>query len=1124
MKKKMNSLCRVNSGHIKIFRAMRISLFLILISGFQVLAGASYSQSTRLSLNLKNTTIKDVLFQIEEQSEFYFLYNSELIDVQRKVDINVQNEKVDVILNKLFGEGKVNAIIRDRHIILTPVGEPAVQQSHKVSGKISDSSGSPLPGVSVVIKGTSNGTISDVDGNYSILDVPENATLMFSFVGMKSKEIVVEGKAAINVTLEEETIGIDEVVAIGYGTQRKEAITGSVASVKGDVMREVPSPNVTQALQGRVAGVDMEQTDSKPGATLQIRIRGTRSLTASNDPLVVLDGIPFAGSLSDISPDDIKSVDILKDASATAIYGSRGANGVILITSNKGTKGEKLQVHYNGYSGVKNAIYYPMMNGTEFVALRQAANIYTTNGLDESNDVNTNWQAMFYRTGIETNHDLSLTGGTQKGSYKFGAGYYKDEAVIPGSDYIRYSIRASVDQEVGKFIRLGFTTNNNFNITDGASLGLYGVLSMSPIANPYNTDGSLKRTVQMPLDNQYVYSKSGLDNLGDKWKDQTKAFGSYNSFYGEVKIPGVEGLKYRANLGADFRMSNGGNYTGVGVFSTTPDNPSTASITNSLTTHWTIENLLTFDRTFDQKHRVNAVAMYSADQTMYNSSNVAAKNIPADAFQFYNLGQAAAADITVNPNNQAYYVSGLESWMGRVMYSYDDRYMISATFRSDGSSRLAPGHKWHSYPAISVGWNIMKESFMKDISVIDALKLRAGYGQTSNQSVAPYATLGLLNTAPYNFGTTYATGYNVSTLPNPGLGWEYSNTDNIALDFSLLKNRLSGTVEYYITNTKDLLMSVNLPSTAGVGSYTANVGSTQNKGLEFSLNGVILDNKNGWTWEAGVNLYTNKNTLTALASGQTQDVGNSWFVGHSLNNVYDYKKIGLWNATDADYQYLQTLEPGGKVGMIKVQYTGTYNADGSPTRAIGANDRQIMDLDPNFRGGFNSRVEYKGFELSLVGSFQSGGTLISTLYGSAGYLDLLTGRRGNIKVDYWTPDNTGASFPNPAGPLSGDNPKYGGTLGYFNATYVKIRTITLGYNFKQKWIKNAGFERLRIYGTVQNPLILFSSYHNQSGMDPETNSYGDANSAVNSYQHRILTVGFNTPSTHNYLIGLNLSF
>jgi len=1007
----------------------------------------------------------------------------------------------------------------------------AFAQTITVRGIVKDPNGETLIGVSVTQVGSTNGTITDMSGMYEI-KTSANSKLNFSYLGYQKQEVAVNGKTKIDVTLKDEDKSLSEVVVVGYGTQRKEAVTGSVASVSGNMLKEIPAGNITQALQGRVAGVDLQQTDSKPGSTLQIRIRGTRSLTASNDPLIVLDGIPFSGSISDISPDDIKSLDILKDASATAIYGSRGANGVLLITTNKGVKGAVPQISYNGYFGVGKAISYPMMNGTEFVALRKAAGIYTTNGVDESNDVNTDWQSMFYTTAVTQSHDLNISGGNERGSYKFGANYYKNQSVIPGSNYSRYAIRGSVDQEIGKYIRVGFTSNTNFNITNGASLGMFGVLSMSPITNPYNTDGTLKKVVSMVMDNQYVYTKSGIENLGDAWKDQQKALGSYNSFYAEIKIPGVEGLKYRTNIGGNFNFSNAGTYTGVGVFSGTSTTASSASLVNSYTTDWAIENMLTYDRAFG-KHRVNAVAMYSAEQNFYNKTTISATNIPSDNLQYYNIGQAAASNITVNPGNdssgipyQGYTVWGLESWMGRIMYSYDDRYMLSVTGRADGSSRLASGHKWHTYPAVSAGWNINKESFMKDITWIDALKLRAGYGQTSNQSVSPYATLGSLSSSSYNFGSSYSTGYSVSTLQNADLGWEYSITKNFATDFSILKNRLSGTFEYYVTNTKNLLMSVNLPSTTGVSSYTANVGSTQNRGFEFSLNGVILDNLNGWTWEVGANVYHNVNKITALASGQSQDTNNGWFVGHSINSVYDYKKVGLWNTTDADYKYFKILEPGttSTVGMIKVQYTGTYNADGSPTRAISADDRQVINLDPDFQGGFNTRVAYKGFDLSVVGGFQSGGTLISTLYGSASYLNALTGRRGNIKVDYWTSTNTNATYPNPAGPLSGDNPKYGSTLGYFDASYIKIRTISLGYNFTQKWLKFAGIQKLRLYGTIQNPFILFSPYHKQSGMDPETNSYGDANQAVNSYSHRILTTGFNTPSTHNYLVGVNITF
>ena len=1003
---------------------------------------------------------------------------------------------------------------------LVPLG--AFAQSVSVKGIVKDSKGEPLIGVNVIEVGSSVGTITDVNGTFS-LKVSSAAKLKVSYLGFQTAILEVGGKANLNVVLQDDNKVLNEVVVVGYGTQRKEAVTGSVASVSGSMLKEVPAGNITQALQGRVAGVNLQQTDSKPGASLQIRIRGTRSLNADNDPLIVLDGIPFSGTIGDISPDDIKSLDILKDASATAIYGSRGANGVLLITTNKGVKGAAPQVSYNGYYGVGKAISYPMMNGSEFVALRKASNRYTTNGTDESNDVNTDWQSLYYTTAITQSHDLNVSGGNDKGSYKFGANYYKNQAVIPGSNYNRYAIRGSLDQEIGKYIKVGFTTNTNFNVTNGASLGMYGVLSMSPITNPYNADGTLKKVVNMIMDSQPVLTKDGILSLGDSWKDQKKALGSYNSFYAELKVPGVEGLKYRTNVGANFNFSNAGSYTGVGVMSSSATTPSSASLSNSYSTDWSVENMLTFDRAFG-KHRVNAVAMYSAEHNFYNSTYISATNIPADNLQYYNLGQSASSDITINPNYQGYTVWGLQSLMGRVMYSFDDRYMISVTGRADGSSRLAPGHQWHTYPAVSLGWNINKESFMKDVTWIDALKLRFGYGQTSNQAVSPYSTLGSLTTSPYNFGTSYLTGYSVKTVPNPKLGWEYSITKNFATDFSLLNNRLSGTFEYYITDTKDLLMNVNLPATSGVSSYTANIGSTQNKGFELSLNGVILNNLNGWTWEVGANVYRNVNKITGLTSGSTRDESNGWFVGSSINSIYDYKKVGLWNTTDADYKYLQTLEPGGVAGMIKVQYTGTYNTDGSPTRAIGAADRQIINLDPDFQGGFNTRVAYKGFDLNVVGGFQSGGILISTLYGSGSYLNMMTGRRGNIKVDYWTPTNTGAAFPNPAGPLSGDNPKYGQLSGYFDASYVKIRTITLGYNFSQKWLKYAGIQKLRLYGTVQNPLTLFSPYHDLSGMDPETNSYGDGNSAVASYNKRILTVGFNTPSTHNFLMGINVTF
>lgn len=998
----------------------------------------------------------------------------------------------------------------------------SIAQNITVKGIVKDNLGESVIGANVTEKGTTNGMITDLDGNFS-LTVQKNATLVISYIGYVTQEIAIKGNTNLNIILKEDSKALEEVVVIGYGTARKSDVTGSIASVGGDKLQEMPSTNITYALQNRVAGVDMTQTSSQPGATMQIRIRGTRSLTASNDPLVVLDGIPFMGNLSDINPGDIKSMDILKDASSTAIYGSRGANGVILITTNRGAQGTPAKFTYNGYVGAKSVFSkYPMMDGPKYAEMRKYAGKFE-NSLDESDDMNTDWQDLLYRTGMVNSHDVSVAGGTNNGSYSFGAAYYKDQGVIPTQNYTRYSLRGSFDQGVGKYFRFGLTTNSNYNVTKGSNIDLYSVLNNTPLANPYNEDGSLKRTVKLnSQDENFVVTRDVVENLEDSWLNEKKGFGTYNNLFAEVQCPWVKGLKYRVNLGLNYRSTKGGVFTGEGINSSTADTPSTASLEHTETTNWAIENLITYDRTFG-KHQLNIVGMYSAEETVYTKSHIAARDIPAEYLQYYNLGRAEGT-ITVNPDNWDYQKSGLMSWMGRAMYTYDNRYMLMATVRADASSRLAKGHQWHTYPAVSAGWNIGQESFMDDLEWLDILKVRVGYGQTSNQAIAPYSTWGKLSTRPYNFGPTgYATGYYVSALPNYDLGWEYSSTWNFGLDFTLLGGRLSGTFEYYIQKTSDLLQSVNLPSTSGVSSYVGNVGKTENKGVEFTLNGTILDNHNGWTWDASINISANRNKLTELASGAERDEANNWFVGHPIDAIYDYEKIGLWQEGDP---YLDILEPGGNVGMIKVKYTGEYNEDGTPVRQIGPDDRQIISMEPKFTGGFSTRVAYKGFDLNVITAFKCGGKLISTLHHSNGYLNMLTGRRGQVDVDYWTEENTNAKYPKPGGIQSGDNPKYGSTLGYFDASYWKVRNISLGYKFdEQKWLKNFGIQSLRAYVSIQNPFVICSPFHKETGLDPETNSYGNENVAVTSgIQKRFLTVGTNAPSTRNYLFGINLTF
>ena len=996
----------------------------------------------------------------------------------------------------------------------------SVQQTKQVSGHVADSQG-PLIGATVMEKGTTNGTVTDFEGNFS-LNVTPGATLVVSYVGYESQEV----KAAdgMRVNLKEDGHVVNEVVVIGYGTQRREAVTGSVANIGGEKLNQVAASNAAQALQGRVAGVLMTQTSSKPGAEMQVRIRGQRSLTASNDPLIVLDGIPFMGALSDINPTDIKSMDILKDASATAIYGSRGANGVIIITTVKGTQGTPAKVTYNGYVSFRSVFKkYPMMDGPTFSKFRQYAGKYQ-NSLDESDNINTDWQDLYYQTGVSHNHDISVAGGTNGGSYSFGAGYYKDESVVPTEGYQRISVRGNFDQKVGEYFRFGLSTNNSYRMTEGVN-NMYNILSSTPISSPYDENGNLKRYNALPADDQPVVTKETVERDKDVWLSENKGFGSYNTLFAEVKCPWIEGLSYRINVGLNYRNSKSGSFTGTGINNKDANAINGASIGENQTRNWAVENLLSYDRIFAEKHNVNVVAMYSAEQTRYESTGASADGIPADYFQYYALDKATGAN--VNVNNYNYWQSGLVSWMGRVMYSYDNKYMLSVAVRSDASSVLAKGHQWHTYPAVSAGWNIARESFMENVKWVDNLKLRVGYGETSNQAISAYKTLGGLGIRNYNFGdgTNHKAGYYVNSLPNPELGWEYSKTWNFGLDFSLFNGRLYGTFEYYSQKTNDILLNVNLPSTSGVSSYTGNIGKTQNKGWEFTLNGIIIDNKNGWNWEAGINMYQNRNELTELASGETRDEGNLWFVGYPIDVIYDYEYIGLWQA--GEEAAMNVLEPGGNAGMIKVKHDRALDANGNPTRAIGADDREIMSMEPDLIGGFNTTVAYKNFDLTVIGAFQIGGKLISAIHSSNGYLNMLTGRRNNIDVDYWTEQNTGAKYPKPGGIQSGDNPKYGSTLGYFNAGYLKFRTITLGYNFENlKAIKDLGISRLRLYASIQNPFVLFSPYNNESGLDPETNSWSNENTAVGySFgSHRMPIIGYNTPATRNFLFGLNVTF
>ncbi len=990
-------------------------------------------------------------------------------------------------------------------------------QNITVKGVVKDTHGELITGASVAEKGTTNGTITDIDGKFS-LNMDANGTLNISFVGYKPETVKVNGKTSFNVTLGEDNELLDEVVVVGYGTQRKSDVTGAIVSVNDKSLREIQSANISQALQGRLPGISISQTSTRPGQSGQIRIRGSRSLNASNDPLIVLDGIPFEGSMNDINPSDIKSIDILKDASATAIYGSRGANGVILVTTSRGEAG-KARVTYNGSYGIKD-IYkkYEVFNGEEFTRLRNIAGAYTNLPQEQAMvdaGMETDWQDLMYQTGYVTQHDVGLSGGNQKGKYSFGIGYYDETTVLPGQGFKRLSLKTTIDQEIGNWLKVGVTTNTSYGITDGESASfMYQLVTLSPLSPAFNEDGSYYTQPSYPNENYY---NPLFINNDDSWEQKRKRFSSFNSLYGEINF--TDYLKYRINVGLSYRQDNYGHFYG----SATPfrnGEISQAAVQNALSTSWTVENLLYFEKTFNKKHKLNLTGMYSAQESMAHTSYMEATDLIADYMLYYNLGHynTENGSATIPAGNQSYYKTGLLSYMFRANYGYDNRYAVTVTGRRDGASVLATGHKWHTYPAAAFAWNVSNEEFAKDWSWLDMMKLRFGYGQTANQSVGAYSTLGSLTQNKYNFGDNYSYGYYVSSLANSSLGWEHTDTYNLGLDFSVLNSRLSGSIEYYTQNTKDLLLNKSLPSTSGVpGNVMVNLGETENWGMEFSLSGKLIETKD-FSWNLDANIYFNRNKIVKLDGEITQDEGNGWFVGHPIDVIYDYKKLGIWQLDEADVAAKYGFEPGD-IKIADIDNNGEINTD----------DRTIIgNYEPKFEGGFTSRMAYKNFDFTIVGFYRVGGTLVSTIYQPQSYANMLQGRRNQIKVDYWTPTNPTNAFPKPSSQdrPGGSKSEYSSTLGYYDAGFLKIRSVTLGYTFSDKLLKNTGIASARVYCTLQNPLTLFSEYMNKvGGIDPEATGKGNQGSGYSGpIQSRQLTVGLNTPSTRNYLFGVNISF
>jgi len=1045
--------------------------------------------------------------------------------------------------------GLVLLLLACLSVMATSPSVYAQAQKKVVKGHVSNEKGEAVSGASVLVKGTTTGVNTDAKGDYS-LSVSNNAVLVISYVGYDSKEVRVSGNSSVvNVQLDPLNKELDQVVVVGYGTQKKKDVTGAVVTVTGATLQEAPTSNFISELKGRAAGVDIVSNSASPGGGGQIRIRGNRSLARSSgesdgldQPLTVVDGIPFSGSVNDLNPDDILSLDILKDASATAIYGSRGSGGVILITTKRGRIGKSV-TSYNAYYGITNVLdELKVFNGPEFAAFKlEAAKPSGTSsyGLTVAeqaglaNGTNTDWQKLIYKQGFTTSNELSISGGSEATQYGLGFGYFNETGIIPNQKFERYTVRTTIDHKVSNRIKIGLNTLNTFsNRYAGGGDGVPGtLLRLSPLTAPYNADGTVNLNPLVGSTDAAFVNPLTLITRTDAILAKTRRLRTNNSLYAEVSI--IPGLKYRMNLGLDFSSQQNDNYSGPNTYVNTNSAlaGASASVANSESWQITAEHLLTYDKTIAQKHKITFTGLFSTQKNHDKSSNFSGSNFPADYIQNANLGLAA------NPltGSGSFSERGLVSFMARLNYGFDSRYLLTATVRRDGASVLSPGNQYYTYPAIALKWNITNEKFMQTNRLFNSLSLRGGWGKTSNQGVNPYTTLGALSTSTYNFGQGapgQEAAYTVTTLANNSLHWESTAQWNVGLDFGILKNRITGSVEVYDQRTSDILLGLSLPPSNGASSTTVNAGKTKGHGIEITLGSVNIQNRNGFTWTTDVNFAMSREAIVQLQDPNLkQDLANGWFVGYPLTVIYDVQKIGIWQTGDPGLA-TQT-SPAQKPGQIRIADINSPANDGKPDGKITADDRQILgNYQPEWTGGMTNRVSYKGFDLSVV-VFARMGMKVLVPYltddgGANGFPFFMQSRVNQLKVDYWTAANPTNAFPQPD--ASTDRFMYASTLAYQDGSFVKVRSINLGYTLPSKLLTKAGISSLRIYVTAQNPFILYSPFVKAGyGPDPEGNGYGGSVTSAlvggsTPTGARQISVNANNPSTRQFNIGVNLKF
>jgi len=1073
----------------KILMIMKLTSFLLLLGMVNVMAEVTYSQSTKISLNMKNSTVEEVLNQIENNSEFYFLLNQKLVDVSRKVDVIAENQPIKNVLDEIFEGTDVTYRVMDRQIILVPQSEAKVlaqMQQFTVTGKVTDVNGDPLPGVNVVVKGTTIGTITDIEGKYSILNVDPNTTLVFSFVGLKTKEIAVGGRTQIDVVMEEEVIGIDEVVAIGYGTMKKRDLTGSISSISSARFQEQPVTDFAQVLRGRAAGVSVTSSSGAPGFDAKIRIRGANSINASNEPLYVIDGIPVKGAWNTslgMNPSDIKSIEILKDASATAIYGSRGSNGVIIITTQRGDIDHPKIVISSNISFGKIAKTYDLLDAADYASLTNKvynAEMYTPDQIEffRSNG-GTDWQKEIFRTSLNQNHQVSVSGGEGKVRYLLSGNFLDEGGILKNTNSNRYSFRANFDIDFSKRFSMSMDINpwvgTTFNRNLGSGIGktnpILQAIMWSPTIAPYDADGNY--TNMDPVGslgrNPVVLEKESFDKKKSSQIDLNSS----------LKYKISTDLNLVCNLSATKYNLYNREYQSRFIQST----PS-LELNSSDGLAWEVQTLLNYNKIIKEKHNILLTAAFEESAVESRTMSLAAigAKSPTD-----DISSSSSQRV-----NQDYLNKGLMSYFGRLNYNYNSKYYLVATYRADGSSVFRKGNKFSYFPSVGLSWVLSEEEFIKKMDVFNMLKIRGSWGIIGNQSgVPPYIGLNSLQTRTYDWGTSSNfPGYEPGAPANTRLRWEKTTQRNIGMDAVLLNNRLNVSFDYFQKETHDVIVRKTLPLYDGGYDVWQNLGQINNKGFEFSADYRLVD-KNSFSWDLGFNLSSVKNKVISLNTPDdyilTGDYGSGIVAtkpfiikpGHPLGSFWGPKYLGLWKTDEA----AEALKFGNQPGDSKYEdLNGDY--------VINSSDYQIIgDANPDFTFGINNTFYYKNFTLNILVDGVHGNQVLNLLYAVAA-VPVAESRTITLKegADVWTSTNQDASFP----ALSSTNINNMNSSRWLqDGSFVKVRNVSLSYNLPRRVLK---FADLKLSISGQN-LLTITKY---KGYDPEVSNGGsyDAESCI----------------------------